>query len=230
MDTGCNSKRGAEMKIYFVRHGQSEQNFLGEVRGAEEWQGSAGGLTAKGKAQALAAAEKLRTKSIEILIASSHDRGQETAEIIAKKLGAPITTSSLFVERRNPTEIWYTFEDDPGVKATVDLLKKNFHNNDWRHSDEENASDLLRRARQALDYLESLPYETIAVVSHGAFLRALFSLMLPPHYTRWVDFAALQNFALENGQIVEWSYGNKKWKLHGMLRFKIKNFLHRLLH
>ncbi len=204
-----------KMKIYFVRHGESEQNKLEEERGVEHWQGSRGGLTAQGKIQAAKAAAELKKKAIDLVISSPYDRAQETAEIISDIVQKPLETNTLFIERKNPTEIWDRFEDEPGVKEVVLQIQKNFHNNDWHHSDEENASDMKNRAQKALDYITSLPYSNIVVVSHGTFLKTVFSLILPKEYTQWNNFDALLNFPIDNGQIIECAYANKKWNFNG---------------
>lgn len=201
------------MKIYFIRHGQSEQNALAEQKGVEEWQGSDGKLTEKGRNQAKAAGEQIKDKAIDIVIASTHERALETGSLIAQKLGVSIETSPLLVERRNPKEIWYAYDNNPGIHEIVAQLYEHFHDDTWRYADEENASDLQSRAQKALDYLAALPYSSIAVVSHGCFLRHVFSRILPPEYIHWNGFSPLTCFTLNNGAIVEATYENGLWKL-----------------
>lgn len=201
------------MKIFFVRHGESEQNALAKEKGVEEWQGSLGKLTELGKNQARQAAEKLKNKGIELVLTSTHERAAETGQVISEILGAPRESSSLFIERKNPTEIWYTYDNDPGIHEIVAQLHEHFHDADWHYSDEENAADLQARAQKALVYLASLPYSSIAVVSHGCFLRHIFSRILPKSFIHWNGFSPITEFALNNGDIVEATYANGIWNL-----------------
>ena len=87
--------------IYFVRHGETQNNALGIRQGAE------GGLTERGREQALATAKrfpKYKGKP-QIIIASPYERTKETAAIIAKELHLRVKYSDLLKERRNPSEI-----------------------------------------------------------------------------------------------------------------------------
>lgn len=67
------------MQLYFVRHGESVANLLGEFSN----RGIKHPLTEKGEMQALALASKLRDKKIIALYSSPLLRAQQTSEILA---------------------------------------------------------------------------------------------------------------------------------------------------
>src|SRR3989344_5020396 len=102
--------------IYFVRHGETENNAKNIKQGPE------GPLSEKGRAQALATAKRFpkHKGSPQVIISSPYERTKETAEIIARELNMKIEYSDLLVERRNPTEIIGHEDGEKGVKQIID--------------------------------------------------------------------------------------------------------------
>ncbi len=74
------------MKLYFVRHGESEANLLKEFSNS----GLKHPLTAQGVAQAQGRAQSLEGLGIERVYSSPVLRARQTAQIIAGCLGAPL--------------------------------------------------------------------------------------------------------------------------------------------
>lgn len=169
-------------RLYFIRHGESVNNSLGLGAGRTETP-----LTDKGRRQAKLAGEHATQYKIDYIISSSLSRAHETAEIIAKEIGySPknIEINDLFIERN-----YGILEGTPmASNVGIDFDKV---------SGIEKTSSLIKRARKALDYLESLPEENILVVSHGAFGRALRHHLLE-------DFPFDNIHRLENAKIVQW--------------------------
>lgn len=80
------------MKLYFIRHGQSETNFLNILYN----RGIKYGLTQKGKMQVQTLAEKIGELKIDKIYTSPLLRAVETTEILSQKLCIPYEiTSSL---------------------------------------------------------------------------------------------------------------------------------------
>ncbi len=161
--------------IYFVRHGETESNAK-KIR-----QGPGGHLTEKGRAQALATAQRFPKHKgrAQVLIASPYERTRETAEIIAKELQMKkILYSDLLVERKNPTEIIGQWGGDVNVKHIIDQMDKSYHADDLRVSDEENFVDLKARAKKLLKYISKRSEKRIIMVTHGIFLKMVVSYML----------------------------------------------------
>jgi len=160
--------------IYFVRHGESEQNVAG-IR-----QGPAGKLSELGHAQASITAKKFPKKKgrPEVIISSPYERARETAEIIAVELGMQVELCDLLVERRNPTEIIGRSIDEPEVKRIVAQMDRTFHEDSFRYSDEENFTDLKERARKLLKYIRRRREKRIIMVTHMNFLKMVIAYML----------------------------------------------------
>lgn len=143
-------------RLYFIRHGLSEMNLQGVFAGLTNTP-----LTDEGRTQAKAAGKKAKALSIDHIVCSPLDRAHETARIIAKEIGYPqndIELNSLLIER--------DFGSLEGQPWSLDVNVDGF-------TDVETSGSLLSRARLALDFLESLEYDNILVVSHGALGRAI---------------------------------------------------------
>ena len=160
--------------IYFVRHGETESN-VQNIR-----QGSEGPLTEKGRKQALDTAlrfPKFKGRP-QVIISSPFERTKETAEIIGKELKLKVKYSDLLKERRNPSEIIGHWGDEPGIKQIIDRMDKSYHADDLRVSDEENFTDLKKRAKKLLGFISRRWEKRIILVTHGIFLKMVISYML----------------------------------------------------
>ena len=82
------------MKLFFTRHGESQAN-LERIISNRDLPHS---LTAKGRAQAAALAEQLATEPMTAIYASPILRAQETAQIIAQRVSAPVYMSEALRE------------------------------------------------------------------------------------------------------------------------------------
>jgi broad specificity phosphatase PhoE len=156
-------------KLYFVRHGESYIN-IEDVFATKPGAPNDKGLTSRGKAQAHAGADKAAARHFkpDLIVSSPLLRARETAEIMARTLGYPlheIVISDLVVELQFgelEQTSWNAFWESG--KTYHDLAN---------YKGAETIEQLQNRAERALDYLKSLPQDTILVVSHSAFGRAL---------------------------------------------------------
>jgi probable phosphoglycerate mutase len=158
--------------IYFIRHGQSEGN-TGPVR-----QDGTSSLTAHGREQAIFMAERCAKLPIDIIVSSTMTRAQETASIIGDKIGKEVISSEFFTERRRPSAQTGKPKEDPNSLQIDRDIWNNFGTERYRHSDEENFEDLRDRARKALQFLADRPEESIAVVTHGFFMRIVLAYVV----------------------------------------------------
>ena len=201
--------------IYFVRHGETENNAK-NIR-----QGSEGGLSAKGREQALATAKRFpKHKGCpQIIISSPYQRTKETAEIIAKELKLKIKYSDLLVERRNPTEIIGHEGGERGVREIIDRIDKSYHPDDLRVSDEENFTDLKKRARKLLAYISRKNAKRIIMVTHGIFLKMAVSYMLygesltASQYNNLSYFNPIKNASMAICSYTHHWFKKNEWKL-----------------
>jgi probable phosphoglycerate mutase len=166
--------------IYFVRHGLSELNVAGMVAGVTDTP-----LVNEGRRQAKLAGKAAKKLGIQHMICSPLSRAHETAKIIAKEIGYPedkIEVNPMFIERNfgeREAQPYVPDFDYDGIK------------------DAEKLDEFLSRAERAVRYLETLPYDKIMVVSHGATGRALRHHLIPhqPYHL---------SIKYNNAEIVEW--------------------------
>lgn len=161
-----------EKHIYLVRHGQSDSNADGIFRGRESM------LTEAGQSQAKEVAERVARIDVEALVASTFPRALDTASAIALKTGLVIEESDLFVEWAEPSHMHNRHKDEPEMVAVLDRMFDRDTDPSHRHHDEETFGELVERAKECLAFLEAHPASRIAVVTHGAFLRVLFGVIV----------------------------------------------------
>ncbi|MBO4911366.1 MAG: histidine phosphatase family protein [Butyrivibrio sp.] len=82
------------MKIYLVRHGETEWNKKGLLQGREDIP-----LNDHGREQAKVLAEFFKDKPIDLIISSPLVRAHETAKIISNTAGAEIVTDDKLIEK-----------------------------------------------------------------------------------------------------------------------------------
>jgi len=201
--------------VYFVRHGQSANN-AANVR-----QGSTGGLSEKGIAQARFVGERLKNASIKALLTSPYDRAKETASIINETLKSKIEYVDILIERKNPSEIVGKDADSEEVKKIMDVIDRSFHDSTMRYSDEENFQDLKNRAHKVLDMLAYRKERRILCVSHRIFLKMLFAYMneqdkLNPHEFTVLDYnTKVENTAITICEYNAWKklVGKNPWRI-----------------
>lgn len=143
-------------RLYFIRHGQSELNKRKILAGHTDTP-----LTLKGRKQARTAGQNAHGLAIDCVISSPLSRAYETAQIVAEEIGFPshkIELNALLIERTygdlegTPWDTETHIGDEPGVETLAAVLK---------------------RAQKLYDYVQSLPYDTILLASHGTFGLAL---------------------------------------------------------
>ena len=142
-------------------------------------------LTKAGKNQAMRAGKIAKKLAIDCIVCSPLERTQQTARIIAKQIGYDtnnILTNQLLIERYFGSlegQPWDPFKD---IESQHDI---------------EQVDDLLKRANRVLDWLKTIDASNILVVSHGAFGRALRSLLI-------ADIPFDSPVQIPNAQIVRW--------------------------
>jgi broad specificity phosphatase PhoE len=182
--------------VYFVRHGQSVDN------ASPVFQSVNSPLSEKGVGQAESIAERLSTVPFEVLISSPVARAKETAQHISDKTGKETVFSDLFVERMKPDEIDGKPWTDEKANKVWKAWEETLYTPGSRVSNGENFDDIIKRVDKALAYLEERPEETMAVVTHGYFLRALVIRILlgdnvtGPIMKRFHELASIENTAI----------------------------------
>lgn len=175
------------MKVYLTRHGQTVWNHRDVVCGRTDIP-----LTEKGLAQARDLAERVAKTKVDLILSSPLIRAQQTAQVVAGRIGAPVVVEPLLLEqdfgdyeevdRFDPEYMEYRkdfFRRFPGGGESVALV--------------------ANRAYQVIELVrEKYAGHTVLLVSHGAFCRAF--------NTWFVDTPneSFYKFRLQNCQLVEY--------------------------
>lgn len=196
------------MKLYFVRHGESEDNANG-IR-----QTSDSNLSKLGLKQAKILSKRLSSIPVDILLSSTFARARQTAEIISNEIKKEAEYSSLFVERKRPTELEGKPATDLEVIKITALMRDHTDDINWHHSDEENFFDIKKRAIQAVQYLQSLDKENILVVTHGTIMKTMLCVMMLGEAFESTTYYQILGFLHDHNTGITWcEYDGSKWKL-----------------
>ncbi|MGI9027706.1 MAG: histidine phosphatase family protein [Candidatus Saccharimonadales bacterium] len=154
--------------LYFIRHGLSEMNTQGAWSGHSDTP-----LTDEGHEQAKLAGKLAKKEGLafDIIISSPLQRAHHTAKHVAAHVDYPhekIVLSELFKERNYGVLEGQSAKTEIGQKHVIDESYIDVHPN------VESLQQMQDRAYRALEHLRSLDHETILVVSHGSFGRALY--------------------------------------------------------
>ncbi len=157
--------------IYFVRHGEGENNT------AEVYLGSNAPLTNKGLDQVKALAERFSIMKVDAVITSSYKRALDTAQEIHKRIDKPLLVSDFFVEWGLPEDMFGLSFNDPKFKERDELISKAIFEGASPHPGDEGFDDLKNRSTRAISYIEERKEEDIVVVTHGIFYRFMVAHM-----------------------------------------------------
>ncbi len=162
------------MRIYFVRHGESQANLLHEISN----RGTKHGLTSRGRAQAICLAQRLQRHPVARIYSSPLLRAVQTSEILADRLGVGCKVTDALreydcgiLEGRADDEAWRLWQElfDAWVvrRCWEERIEGGESLNDIRARFEPFIQDLVDQYRET---------ETAVVcVSHGG----VYSMMLP---------------------------------------------------
>lgn len=179
--------------VYFVRHGQSEDN------AAPVFQSPTSPLNEKGRKQAESIARRVSKLSFDALIVSPFERAKQTAEAIVKVTGKKAEYPDLFVERIKPSYINGQPYTDNKANTLWREWEKSLYTPDMRAEDGENFDDLIARADKALAYLQNRTEQSLLVVTHGYFLRTIVARVLLGNLLSGEAFRNIQKTAaMEN--------------------------------
>jgi broad specificity phosphatase PhoE len=198
-----------EKIVYFVRHGQSLANV------SAVYQPPQSPLSAEGWEQARCIARRIAKFSCAALVSSPFQRAKETAQAIAEQTGLEPEYSELLVERIKPSSINGAPVENDAARAIWRQWEESLYAPSMRVEDGENFEDIIGRADKALDFLGERKEASLAVVTHGFFLRtlvarALFADMLTETaFKRFQSVASMENTGLT---VLRWQ-GETGWRL-----------------
>ncbi len=168
-----------EKHVYFVRHGESEENATRVHIGATAE------LTETGRDQARLVAERVKRIGVDAIITSPFVRAHDTAAAIAEATGVPHEANALLGEWLEPSHVVGLQWEHPERQSALEAIRAAADDHHYRHSDEETFAELLERARAVVAMIEEHPAERICVVTHGGFLRVIVGAMIfGSHFTK----------------------------------------------
>lgn len=160
-------------KVYFVRHGESEMN----VKELE--QGADGPLSELGRKQAEFVGKRFSNIPLDVIVSSTDERAQETAQIVNSTLGKEIVFTDYLIERRPPTKFIGTSHSDPEYKEVKKKITEGrLLDPSWKYDDEDSFTDIKNRAINALNFLRERGEESILAVTHAGTLRAILGVII----------------------------------------------------
>ena len=176
------------MKIYYVRHGQTDWNLARKMQGGETEKE----LNSTGIEQAKQTKKELENAKYDIVICSPMHRAIQTAEIINKDKNVQMITDERIRERK--------LGELEGHEITNEMEKKiwNYDLN-YQIPKGENLHDFEKRI---LDFLNDIKkkYEgkTVLIVAHGGVAK-----VLKAHLYRMPESNNLSEIGMKNCEIIE---------------------------
>ena len=184
------------MKLYFVRHGESEANTLHVISNRE----SPFGLTALGKEQAHALVDRLKDIPITVIYSSPILRARETAEILAQSFHLPYQVTEAL--REYDCGILEDKSDEASWKLHSEIAEDWTLNHNYLRKPDGGES-YLEIKKRFLPLIESFTQNGlhaeahILLVSHGGLLQ----LMLPEVLTN-IDHAFVRSHGIRHTQCI----------------------------
>lgn len=206
------------MHVYFVRHGETNQNLHHEYLPPNS------PLNETGYDEARTVGEFLRPVNPTLLISSPYVRAVETARIIGQCVGLKPCENHLFREVVWPSKLFgrslYSF----GSLWFIFLSTLYRDTPEWRFRDAENYADMYTRIVQSFAYIDSLTeaHEAIVIVSHSEYIRLMIRYMCHDQSLTLGELlrTLLSVNSLKNGEVVHVEYvgptvkGTCPWILH----------------
>lgn len=187
------------MRLYLVRHGQSESNLM-KIHGG--WLDVS--LTEQGKQEAGLAGKLLNGIVFDKVYTSDQTRAMQTADIALPD--EPKEHTSLLreiclgeLEGRKPADCQAQY----GEHYLIQKANRNF-----RDFGGENYSDHVQRAKAFLDMVATDEDVCIAAFCHEGTIKCMLDIVL--QIGHWVS---IHNIECANGSVTILDYQNKNWRL-----------------
>ena len=176
------------MKIYYVRHGQTDLNLAKKMQGG----GTEKELNETGISQAYNTKKELENVKYNLVICSPMKRAKQTAEIINEGRDIPIITDERIRERK--------LGDYEGRDVTEEM-----ENNIWDYKlnynipNGENLHDFEKRINEFFEDIKEKYYDkTILIVAHGGIAKVIKS-----HLYGMPESQNLAEISMNNCEIIE---------------------------
>jgi len=185
------------MRLYVIRHGESENNLKKRWTGWYDAQ-----LTEKGRADALKAREQLKGISFDAVYSSDLVRAVDTAKLALP--GCNPETTPLLREiclgslENQPATI-------PGGEAGAQIKKEGYASVGG-----ESYAQFGQRLRDFLKQVEQSGHETAAAFCHGGCMRTLLDIVMG-------QIMPSGKFICNNCAMAVFEYADENWRLHSWI-------------
>ena len=159
------------MNIYLIRHGQTTGDIEDRYGGDYDDH-----LTEEGHIQAQELADKLAKSNVEIIFCSPKIRAQETAKYISAKLDCKIETINDLRERNHYGILTGVIKS--AAKESHPHLVTLINDRNSTIEGAETYDSLKQRVINAFQKIVHSDYETVAILTHGGVIRAIFREIL----------------------------------------------------
>lgn len=153
------------MKIYFIRHGQTDWNLERKMQGGE----SEKDLNETGIEQAKQAREKIKELHYDMIIRSPMKRVEQTTAIINEKKDVPIIVEERIRERKLGELEGHVVTDELENNIWDYELNYNINSGENLHDFEKRILEFIKEIKQKYDD------KTILVVAHGGVAKLLIA-------------------------------------------------------
>lgn len=197
------------MKVYFLRHGQSELNLDDTVH-----QDNSTPLSKQGYQQAHEVAKLFKKVPLDIIFASPYSRSAETAKVIAEKINKPLKVLNLLKERKRPTEVERKNYNNPKAVKIKKIIRENYNNPNFKYSDEETFFEIKKRAQDLFSYFKKSQFENILAVTHEHLLNMIISItIIGPKLTPEQYLRLDEKVKIKNTSCLKFIYKEDAWKI-----------------
>lgn len=201
-----------EFDFYFIRHGESQSNVTPGIAAGENYDAP---MTERGHKQAEAAGKRLGEEGVKFdkIYSSSLVRAQQTTEGVLRGMGLENTEYEqvdAIIEKQTPAWRGKLAKDVMPTDVRLLMAEKGKY---FKAADGETMRWVERRASNWLEdeilyneeWYQKAGTHTIAIVSHGDTMRALF------HYIMGIDNRLAMRTDIFNCSISRFRFGKLGW-------------------
>ena len=193
----------AEARVLLVRHGETEWNRAGRIQGYHV----DSPLTATGRGQARALAERLAREGIDALYSSDAGRTRETADPIGRATRLPVVHEKALRERNYGVFEGRSFIEVE-VEFPVEFEKFSTRDPHYAPPNGESATQFRDRIIAALGGIAALATgKRVAVITHGGVLGVMY------RHTMKIPLETKRGYSLANASLNHFRFADGRWLL-----------------
>jgi phosphoserine phosphatase len=198
------------MRIYLVRHGESEGNKR------KVFQHPKSPLSNDGLKQAEAVAERFNGVKIDVILASPYTRADMTAQAISQKLGVKVEHWDDLHEIKRPSELIGKSIHSSEAKLFEQHLLNSIHNSEASYQGEEGFEDLKTRSQKILNHLvKNHKDQNVLLVSHATTIKTIvFEAIFGENLNSKIFWNIRRHIVTKNTGVTIMEYSKKRgWAL-----------------